>query len=129
VTLRIAIGQLCQETNTFNPLPTTRADFEEFGIVRGPELVERMAQTNELGGFIQALHDWPDLVVVPGGQVVAVPGGQVVAQALKQRLAVLRPDLAFLLMFDDLSADLPVGRSQDGVGGADGRTPPLLEQG
>ncbi|MES1213104.1 MAG: M81 family metallopeptidase, partial [Singulisphaera sp.] len=27
--MRIAIGQLWQETNTFNPLPTTRRDFEE----------------------------------------------------------------------------------------------------
>ena len=33
--MRIAIGQLWQETNTFNPLPTTRGDFEEFGVVRG----------------------------------------------------------------------------------------------
>ena len=54
--MRIAIGQLWQETNTFNPLPTTRADFEAFGVVRGAELVERMADTNELGGFIQSLR-------------------------------------------------------------------------
>ena len=58
--MRIAIGQLWQETNTFNPLPTTRADFESFGVVRGPELVERMADMNELGGFIQSLRAWPD---------------------------------------------------------------------
>jgi len=27
--MRIAIGQLWQETNTFNPLPTTQEDFEQ----------------------------------------------------------------------------------------------------
>ena len=58
--MRIAIGQLWQETNTFNPLPTTRADFEAFGVVRGAELVERMADMNELGGFIQSLRKWPE---------------------------------------------------------------------
>jgi microcystin degradation protein MlrC len=58
--MRIAIGQLWQETNTFNPLPTTQADFEAFGIVRGPELLEHMADTNELGGFIQSLRQWPE---------------------------------------------------------------------
>lgn len=58
--MRIAIGQLWQETNTFNPLPTTRADFEAFGVLRGPELVAKMADTNELGGFIQTLRQWPD---------------------------------------------------------------------
>jgi microcystin degradation protein MlrC len=58
--MRIAIGQLWQETNTFNPIPTTRRDFEEFGILRGPELIECMADTNEVGGFIQSLRRWPE---------------------------------------------------------------------
>ncbi len=57
--MRIAVGQLWQETNTLNPLPTTRADFEQFGVCRGQELVESMANTNELGGFIQSLRAWP----------------------------------------------------------------------
>lgn len=64
--MRIAIGQLWQETNTFNPLPTTRADFETFGVVRGAELVERMADMNELGGFIQALRAWPEKPEIVG---------------------------------------------------------------
>src|SRR6516164_7936889 len=64
--MRIAIGQLWQETNTFNPLPTTRADFEAFGVVRGAELVEQMAETNELGGFIQSLRAWPERPEIVG---------------------------------------------------------------
>ena len=36
--MRVAIGQLWQETNTFNPLPTTRGDFEAFGVLRGREV-------------------------------------------------------------------------------------------
>src|SRR5947209_8113286 len=58
--MRIAVGQHWQETNTFTPLPTTRRDFEEFGVCRGADLVERMADTNELGGFIQSLRSWPE---------------------------------------------------------------------
>src|SRR5260370_41101067 len=64
--MRIAVGQLWQETNTFNPLPTTRADFEATGVVRGAELVERMAETNELGGFIQSLRTWPERPEIVG---------------------------------------------------------------
>lgn len=64
--MRIAVGQLWQESNTFNPLPTTRADFEHFGIVRGAELVEQMADTNELGGFIQSLQRWPEQPEIVG---------------------------------------------------------------
>ena len=44
--MRIALGQLWQETNTFNPLPTTRAEFEQFGVLRGDELLRRMADTS-----------------------------------------------------------------------------------
>src|SRR5436309_3902711 len=64
--MRIAIGQLWQETNTFNPWPTTRADFEHFGVCRGAELVERMAETNELGGFIQSLRRWAERPEIVG---------------------------------------------------------------
>jgi microcystin degradation protein MlrC len=64
--MRIAIGQLWQETNTFNPRPTTRADFERWGVSRGDDLVARMAETNELGGFIQSLRAWPEKPEIVG---------------------------------------------------------------
>lgn len=63
---RIGIGQLWQETNSLNPLATTRADFEAFGVLRGPELVRQMADTNELGAFIQTLAAWPEPTEVVG---------------------------------------------------------------
>lgn len=73
---RIAIGQLWQETNTFNPVPTTRADFESFGVVRGAPLIARMAETNELGGFIQSLRSWPTPVEIVGlARLPAWPSG------------------------------------------------------
>lgn len=74
--MRIAIGQLWQETNTFNPRPTTRADFEDFGVLRGQAVVERMAETNELGGFIQSLRQWPEKPEIIGlARLPAWPGG------------------------------------------------------
>jgi microcystin degradation protein MlrC len=81
--LRIAIGQLWQESNTYNPLPTTRADFEHFGIVRGAEVVERMADTNELGGFIQSLRRWPERPEIVGMvRLPAWPSGAATADTL-----------------------------------------------
>jgi microcystin degradation protein MlrC len=75
--MRIAIGQLWQETNTFTPLPTTRQDFEDFGVLRGAELVERMADTNELGGFIQSLRQWPERPEIVGlARLPAWPSGR-----------------------------------------------------
>ena len=58
--MRIALAQVWQETNTFNPIRTTRADFDQFGVTFGNDLLEKMADTNELGGFIQSLRKWPE---------------------------------------------------------------------
>ncbi|MEX2025965.1 MAG: M81 family metallopeptidase, partial [Pirellulaceae bacterium] len=58
--MRIALGQVWQETNTFNPIRTTRSNFDQFGVTSGSELLEKMADTNELGGFIQSLGNWPE---------------------------------------------------------------------
>ena len=64
--MRIAVGQIWQETNTFNPIPTTRKDFEAIGIHRGADVVKAMARINELGGFIQSLRAWPEQPEVVG---------------------------------------------------------------
>ena len=98
--MRIAIGQLWQETNTLNPAPTTRADFEAFGVVRGSELVERMAETNELGGFIQSLRAWPEKPEIVGlVRLPAWPGGTATADCF----AWLREELV-----ESLRRALPV---------------------
>lgn len=98
--MRIALGQLWQETNTFNPLPTTRADFEQFGVLRGQEMIEQMADTNELGAFIQSLRAWPEKPELAGlVRLPAWPSGTATAETF----AWLRAELV-----DALKAQLPV---------------------
>ncbi len=94
--MRIAVGQLWQETNTFNPLPTTRQDFQHLGLYRGAEMVERMADTNELGGFIGSLRAWPERPGIVGlVRLPAWPGGS----ATRETFAWLRQE-----MLDSLAA-------------------------
>ena len=65
---RIALGQILQETNTLNPLPTGRSDFEVYGYATGSEIVSGYGNVGELGGFMtlpDALGDpvsWVGLV-------------------------------------------------------------------
>lgn len=96
--LRIAIGQLWQETNTLNPQPTTRADFEAFGVLRGGAIIEQLAETNELGGFIQSLQSWPVPVEIVGlARLPAWPSGLATAETFdwlhEEFLAALRAAL------------------------------------
>jgi microcystin degradation protein MlrC len=112
--MRIAIGQLWQESNTFNPLPTTRRDFEQFGVLRGDELLEQMADTNELGGFIQSLRAWPEKPEVLGlARLPAWPSGAATAetfawlrdemiQSLRRQMPV---DAVLLALHGSLVAD------------------------
>src|SRR5436189_2460796 len=101
--MRIAIGQLWQETNTLNPLPTTFADFEAFGVHEGSDLIQRFAETNELGGFIQSLRAWPEPPeIVPLMRFAAWPGGQAT-------------DAAFTVIMDRLMASLQRQGSVDAL--------------
>src|SRR5580704_13591129 len=82
--MRIAIGQLWQETNTFNPLPTARQDFEDFGVVRGSEIIRRFHDTNELGGFIQSLGRWPERPEIVGlVRLPAWPSGRATPETFR----------------------------------------------
>jgi len=82
--MRIAIGQLWQETNTLNPLATARADFEEFGICRGDDLVKQMADVNELGGFMQSMRAWSEPPEIVGlVRLPAWPSGTATAKCFE----------------------------------------------
>jgi microcystin degradation protein MlrC len=79
--MRIGIMQLWQETNTFNPLPTTRRDFEAFGVLRGKEIIDQLSGTNELGGFIRSLRAWPEQPEIVGlVRLPAWPSGRATAE-------------------------------------------------
>lgn len=63
--MRIAVGQMWQETNTFNRNPTTIADFENWGVATGPDVLQQFGETGELGGFVAGTRQWsspPELV-------------------------------------------------------------------
>lgn len=112
--MRIAIGQLWQETNTNNPLPTTRHDFESFGVLRGREFLEKMAETNEPGGFIQSLRAWPEKPeIVPLLRLPAWPSGRATSETfdwLKEEMAsalraALPVDAVLLALHGAMAAD------------------------
>jgi len=48
---RIAVGQILQETNSINPVPTVREDFSMYGIATGVEVMARYGDVGELAGF------------------------------------------------------------------------------
>ena len=113
--MRIALGQIWQETNTFNPIRTTRLDFEAFGVSRGDEMLRQMATTNELGGFIQSLRKWPEnpelvglcrLPAWPAGTATAETFEWIKEEVLSGLKKVLPVDAVLLALHGSMAADL-----------------------
>ena len=50
---RIAVGQILQETNSINPVPTVREDFAVYGIAAGEDAMGGYGDVGELAGFAQ----------------------------------------------------------------------------
>ena len=55
--MRIALIHIGQETNDFNPVPTTLRDYETFGIVEGAAIIDAFCGVGEIGGFLDASFD------------------------------------------------------------------------
>ena len=55
--MRIATLQIGQETNDFNPVPTTLEDFASYGIHEGSEILEKMRGVGQIGGCIEAVAE------------------------------------------------------------------------
>ena len=83
--MRIAVGQMWQETNTFNPNLTTIADFENWGIATGDDIVRQFGETGELGGFVDGARQWnqpPELIGL--ARFLCWPYGRVSREAWSQ---------------------------------------------
>lgn len=82
--MRIAIGSLMQESNTFNPVPTQLGAFEADYLWRGQELLERFrGKRVEVAGFLDTL-DEAEVEVVPLLAAHACSGGPVLHHVFVQ---------------------------------------------
>ncbi|MEO1999601.1 MAG: M81 family metallopeptidase [Planctomycetaceae bacterium] len=80
--MRIAVGQLWQETNTFNHNFTELSDFENWGVAGGANVIARYGETGEIGGFLHGLKaELPDADVVGLARFVCWPWGPVAETA------------------------------------------------
>ncbi len=99
--LRVAVAQWRQETNTFNPNPTTLADFRRFGLERDPEAVRATYQdVDELGGFFRVLDADGGVEVVPLLRAAAWSGGLLEDEAYRRLLEYLIEPLSAALPLD-----------------------------
>jgi len=87
--MRIAYGELKQESNTFSPVIATLDDFYAYHLYSGKEIEERLKSTNtEVAGFLDSAAA-KGIELVPTVAAMAMSGGKVEAGTygvLKRRL-------------------------------------------
>ncbi len=63
--MRIAIAEICQETDTFSPILTGLPDFEKNGLYYGEEILAKIPGVGKLGGFLAVAEDQEGLEILP----------------------------------------------------------------
>lgn len=105
--MRIALVHIGQETNDFNPVPTTLRDFASFGIFEGEEILRRVGGMGQVGGHLRAIAD-------SGLQVTTLPvirawssaGGRITREAYDFFDRKIREGLKALGPIDGLALQL-----------------------
>jgi microcystin degradation protein MlrC len=77
--IRIAIGQVWQEQNTFSPLKTFLSNFKDNGLYYGGKIIEKLTGINEIGGFIGAADEEKEsnIELIPTIRAFAWPSGNI----------------------------------------------------
>jgi microcystin degradation protein MlrC len=80
--MRIALVQVMQETCSFNPTPTTLADFASFGILEGPDLLAHSDSVGPIGGYVEGIaRSGVAVETVPIVRGTAQSGGRLTMEA------------------------------------------------
>ncbi|HEV7284981.1 MAG TPA: M81 family metallopeptidase, partial [Kaistia sp.] len=82
--LRIAVIHISQETNDFNPVPTTLDDYAGFGIYEGQEIFEKLRGFGQVGGHLQVMEESGlEIELIPIIRGYASAGGRLSAETFQ----------------------------------------------
>ena len=119
--MRIALIHIGQETNDFNPVPTTLRDYESFGIVEGQAIADTFRGVGEIGGFLDAIAACGrPIEVVPIVRGWAVAGGRITQEAYRFFEQKIRLGLQAAGHIDALSLQLHGACAADGIDDVEG---------
>jgi microcystin degradation protein MlrC len=82
VSMRVAIAQFSQETDTFNPVPSEVSCFQAFRLQFGRDVLETTGGNDAVDGALQFFKEKAEVDLVPVLSAKAVPGGKLKEEAL-----------------------------------------------
>lgn len=119
--MRIGLVQVMQETCSFNPTPTTLADFEAFGIRLGRDVLELSDTAGPIAGYLAAVASSDaDVETVPIVRGTAQSGGRLTREAFDHFDGVVRTGLLGAGTLDGVVMLLHGAASADGIDDVEG---------
>jgi microcystin degradation protein MlrC len=104
--LRVGVASIVQETNTFSPVLSTFANFEQQGIFRGADVAQAFAGTNtEVAGALAEITS-TGAEAVPIARAWAMSSGPVTKEALRELSRLLTEELVRAGHLDGLALSL-----------------------
>ncbi len=119
--MRIALIHIGQETNDFNPVPTTLRDYASFGIVEGAAILEKFRGLGQIGGHIETIEQ-SGLAVesVPIVRGWATAGGRITPDSYQYFNDKIRKGLQAAGPIDGLDLQLHGACAAEGIDDVEG---------
>lgn len=119
--MRLALIHIVQETNDFNPVPTTLADFEAFGLYEGAEIARQFGEIGQIGGHYAAVADSGlSVETIPIIRAWSVAGGRITRAAFDFFQDKIRAGLAAVGPIDGLVLQLHGAAAAEGIDDVEG---------
>lgn len=120
--MKIAIGKISQESNSFNPMRTGMKEFENSGYAKGKNVLKNFGRTSEIGGFVSGTGEWKEKVeLFPLIRAHAPPQGPLRKGALARIEADLKERLQLSSFLDGVLLSLHGSLLAEGEADVDGR--------
>ncbi|MFN8924226.1 MAG: M81 family metallopeptidase, partial [Rhodospirillales bacterium] len=127
--MRIGLIHVAQETNDFNPLPTTLRDYESFGPHLGAEVIAKSGGLGQVAGHLKAIADSGLAVeTVPIVRAHAVAGGRIDTESREYFLRVIRDGLAAAGRLDGLVLQFHGACAAEGLDDVEGEQAALCRE-
>lgn len=119
--MRIALIHVSQETNDFNPVPTTLRDFDAFGTLEGTAIVDRMQGIGQVGGYLEAVAASDhDIETIPILRSYACAGGRITREAFEFFADKIQAGLTYAGRIDGLALQLHGACAADSIDDVEG---------
>jgi microcystin degradation protein MlrC len=119
--MRLALIHIGQETNDFNPVPTSLRDFEAFGIYEGAEIALKCQGIGQVGGYLAVIAESPhEIESIPIIRAWSSAGGRISREAFDFFQRKIREGLAAAGPIDGLALQLHGACSAEGIDDVEG---------